>query len=208
MIHVCVPVLNRYDLLRNLLVSLQSSTVRPDRVYIVDNGMKKARLDMALLESPSPCTVFRPEETLGLAVAWNWFINNVSDDRFVVNDDIQFAPDSLAKMVERPECFVSCGFGFSCFLIRDECVRRVGMFDEDISPGYAYFEDRDYYARMQQEGIVDYVVNCDIGHVHSATPAAFTTSEMREHHRRFVIAQENFLRKWGKLPADLERQYA
>lgn len=208
MINICVPVLKRYDLLRQLLVSLQTSTVMPDAVYVINNGRDIARLTAALSVSPCPAHILLPDEPLGLAEAWNWFIDNVPEERFIVNDDIEFAPTSLEQMLVRPEAFVSCTFGFSCFLLRDTCVRVVGRFDEGISPGYAYFEDRDYLNRMHEAKLLDYVVDCGVKHGHSQTPAAYSDAEWIAHHKKFVIAQENFLRKWKVLPSDLTRQFA
>lgn len=203
MISICVPVLRRYDLLRELLLSLQASTVVPDAVHIIDNGMDEARLAAALLgAAPCPCYIERPAAApLGLAEAWNRFISLAPEERFIVNDDITFAPESLAAMLAEKASFVSCTFGFSCFLLRDECVRRVGLFDETISPGYAYFEDMDYLRRMKVAGVEDAVVQCGVRHLQSATPAAYTAKETQEHHKKFQIAQANYTRKWADGPS-------
>ena len=208
MINICVPVLKRYDLLEKLLLSLHESTIQPDTVYVINNGRDVERLKTVLLSSPCPTRTILPAVPLGLAEAWNIFIRRVPTERFIVNDDIEFAPTSVERMLDEKACFVSCTFGFSCFLLRDECVERVGFFDESISPGYAYFEDRDYLNRMREAGVVDSVVDCGVKHAQSQTPAAYTDEETIAHHKKFVIAQENFLRKWKTLPSDLERQFA
>jgi GT2 family glycosyltransferase len=192
MISICVPVLNRYDLLERLISSLDGSTAQPYRVIVMDNGRKAWRPAQGHVE------VFTPNEPMGVAQSWNWFIRGTSDERFLVNDDIIFAPGSVDRMIAQPSCFVSCTFGFSCFLLRDECVSRVGMFDEAISPGYAYYEDRDYYNRMKQAGIRDIVIECGVRHGHSQTLAAFTPEQKREHDKRFAVARDNFTRKWGE----------
>lgn len=204
MINVCVPVLKRYDLLQDMLRSLEAGSRRPDKVYVIDNGQN----GVPAVRTSFPVIVLQPEIPLGVAESWNWFIRNVPADRLITNDDIVFGPDSLQAMVNRPEVFVSCGFGFACFLLRDECVQRVGLFDESISPGYAYFEDRDYFNRMKAEKIVDYVVECGVEHKHSQTLASFSPEEQQQHHKKFVLAQTNFLKKWGELPPDLEVQKA
>ena len=43
MISLCVPVLNRYDLLVKLLESAEAGDIKPDKYYIVDNGKKLKR---------------------------------------------------------------------------------------------------------------------------------------------------------------------
>lgn len=197
MINVCVPVLKRYDLLGNLIRSLEHSTTTIDGVYVIDNG----RRGLVPSSTRFPVLVHTPVVAMGLAAAWNWFIQNASEERFIVNDDIEFAPHSIGAMLAAKASFVSCSFGFSCFLLRDECVRRVGLFDESISPGYAYFEDMDYLRRMKLEGVEDDVVQCDVAHRHSATPAAYSREEMAEHHRRFAIAQVNYTMKWEDRPS-------
>lgn len=201
MIHVCVPVLKRYDLFRELLVSLQRSSVQP-MVHVVDNGKDSGRLAAAMFAAPGLMTdVYAPHAPMGLAETWNWFIDNVPEDRVIANDDVTFAPGSLRALADEREAFVSCGFGFSCFLIRDACVAQVGLFDEAISPGYAYFEDMDYLRRMRLAGVVDKVVDCGVEHRQSATLEAFTANEWKAHHERFTLAATNYKAKWAGDPS-------
>lgn len=206
--NLCIPVLKRYDLLKRLLLSLQNSTVQPDELYVIDNGRDAAQLRDALKDVAFTTIVKTPHVPMGVAESWNWFIDNTLDERFIVNDDIEFGPTSIEQMLQQQASFVSCTYGFACFLLRDECVERVGLFDETISPGYAYFEDRDYFNRMRDAEIVDIVVECGVQHAQSQTIAVFTPEEKEEHNRKFIIAQENFLKKWQVLPSDLTRQFA
>lgn len=203
MIHICVPVLKRYDLLGKLLRSLSASTVRPRMVHIINNGLDALQLDSALNTGDPQFSidVLTPDEPMGLAASWNWFIQNVPEERFIVNDDIEFAPESLAKMVDAKAPFVSCSFGFSCFLLRDSCVQAVGTFDESLSPGYAYFEDMDYLRRMKLAGIEDDVVFCDVKHLKSGTPNSYSPEEWQAHHVKFLRAQDNYIKKWEANPS-------
>ena len=202
MINVCVPVLRRYDLLQKLIASLVNSETAVDKLWIFDNGRDSERLSFALKEAPMPFHVERPDELVGLAVAWNWFLMNVPEERIISNDDIQFQQDSVGRIVETQGDLVWAGFGFSCFLIRDECIRKIGLFDETISPGYAYYEDEDYLQRLDGRGSREpsaVAVNVDAGliHEHSATLRAATHEQVLEHHQKFKIAQANYARKWG-----------
>lgn len=198
MINVCVPVFNRYDMLKKLVASLQSSTV-PVALHIIDNGRNSTMLNWAL--GGTEAFVKIPDTSMGLAESWNWFLDNVGEERCITNDDIEFAPDSLERMIEAPADFVSCSFGFSCFFIRQGCIDKVGRFDEMISPGYAYFEDMDYLRRMRAAGVVDDVVVCGVKHHQSQTVKGFTAAEMQEHNRKFYLAQENYTRKWASNPS-------
>jgi hypothetical protein len=205
-VNVCVPVLRRYDLLRRLLISLHESTVQPVHIFIIDNGRDGRRLEIAMNVSRWPSTTFMPDEPMGVAESWNWFITNVPEERIISNDDIVFSKTSLERMVGTAGDLVF-GLGFSCFLIRSGCVQRVGLFDEEISPGYAYWEDLDYQERLKQHPEVA-VVNAalDMELVHgdgkdgSQTWRAGSEAEIRDHWRRYDIAKANFIKKWGQLP--------
>lgn len=202
MVHVCIPILRRYDLARNLLESLKSSTV-PYEVHIINNGRDVSRIGVLTINYMIE-DVFTPEVPMGVAESWNWFIENVPEERVIVNDDVLFAPDSLERMIASPNALAwSYEAGFSCFLIRDECVKTVGLFDEAISPGYAYYEDEDYMQRVNGKGTKPSLVAC--GHVEcgvehpvqSQTLKAATRKELGEHHKKFMLARANFAKKWG-----------
>lgn len=200
MINVCVPTIKRYDLLRNLAESLALSTV-PYTLYVIDNGRNEEKVRAAL--EGHNAQIYIPSYPMGVAESWNWFIDNVPEERIISNDDIVFAPDSLEKMVAASEDLAwSKEAGFSCFLIRDRCVRKVGVFDESISPGYGYYEDCDYAQRLNGMGTKPSLVPCGdvacgVEHLHSRTLEVATPEEMIEHHKRFWIAKQNYNNKWG-----------
>lgn len=195
-IDVCVPILNRYDLFDGLYKSLEESILVPRRVLIVDNGL----IAFSPRHGKIPVEVYTPKRALGVAESWNWFAEHTFGDIIVTNDDIIFAPESLSAMLHEDAIFVSCTYGFSCFLWRRECIALIGKFDESISPGYAYYEDRDYFNRMQVAGVQDIVVECGVQHLHSQTLAAMSPQERSEHNRRFGIAHKNYVAKWGESP--------
>jgi GT2 family glycosyltransferase len=179
-------------------------------VYVIDNGRDANQLLAAVEAWPGEVYIHAPDRPLGVAESWNWFLKNVPEERIITNDDIIFAPHSIERMVSSPEeCVVAIqGAAFSCFLLRDSCVEKVGFFDEEISPGYGYFEDCDYNERMKLAGTTHHPVDAGVEHMHSGTLKAANASEMAEHHRKFIIAQENFIRKWGRMPVGKVRQYA
>ncbi len=205
-ISLCVPVLSRYDCLRGMLLSLKGGTVIPSRVAIIDNGRNKAKLAEALVDTLDPATtvfdILVPLKPMGVAESWNWFINNIPEERIITNDDIVFVPDSIERIVACPYDLVwTQEGGFSCFLIRDKCVQVIGLFDETISPGYGYYEDEDYCQRVDGRGtrpspITRGHVACGLTHLKSQTLEARTRAELNEHHRLFRIAQGNYVRKW------------
>lgn len=199
-VHVCVPVIRRYDLLREMLLSLRASAVIPSRVYVIDNGRNAARLKMALAATSLPTDVYTPTTPMGVAESWNWFQANVPEERVIVNDDILLAPESLGAMIGADADLVWAS-GFSCFVWRDSCVEKLGLFDETISPGYGYYEDDDYLQRLDGRGTREpsaKAVNIDCGvlHLKSATLKSYSNPEMQEHHRKFLLAQANYIKKW------------
>lgn len=207
-VHICTPVLKRYDLLLRLIASLKFSSVQPKMVHIIDNGRNADRLRLATEGLALPIDVLTPREALGVAASWNWFIQNVPEERIIVNDDVTFLPRSLEQLLAvDAELVFAEGLGFSCFRILDSCVQKIGLFDEDISPGYAYYEDEDYLQRLDGHGTREAsarsaTVPCGALHVKSATIGASTPEELAEHHRRFKIAQGNYIRKWNLDPEE------
>jgi hypothetical protein len=181
-------------MLHKLLRSLESSTVQPDSIYVINNG------DGEVQSSGNIVTyIHKPAAPLGVAESWNWFIRNVPQERIICNDDVQFSPHSIETLINTEGDLVFTNeCGFSCFLIRDRCVELVGEFDETISPGYAYYEDVDYAYRMVQVPEIRRPrIDAGIIHEGSATLKSRTPDEVKEHWRRFFTAKANFEHKWG-----------
>lgn len=203
MINVCVPVLRRYDLLRLMIESCLTSIVKPDGYYIIDNGRDGKQLFQSLHDLDIVIKVHTPKRPLGVAESWNWFIKHVAEERIIVNDDVTFGPFSLGQLTaSRADLVWARGCGFSCFVLRDSCVEKLGLFDEDISPGYAYYEDEDYLQRLDGRGTrapsaIAEEVAAGVQHNKSATLQAATHEQILEHHRRFKLAQANYAKKWA-----------
>lgn len=201
-VNVCVPVLKRYDLLRRMVLSLERSTV-PAKVFVIDNGRLGQPLRDAMEAYGVPFDVYMPPHALGVAESWNIFLRMVPEERVIANDDVTFAPDSIARLTAHGlDLAWAQGIGFACFVLRDSCVAKLGLFDEAISPGYAYYEDDDYLQRLDGHGTREPSamageIECGVRHEISGTLKASTDEEMVEHHRKFQIAQGNYVRKWG-----------
>ncbi len=215
MINICVPVLKRYDLLRKMVQSAQAGNVKPDAYYIINNGGNHQRLIEALGDFDISAKIHSPKAPLGIAASWNFFIARAPEDRIIVNDDIEFAPNSIELLLNSKadiawaagveitgEARRRASVGFSCFLIRDSCVSKLGLFDEEISPGYGYYEDDDYLQRLDGRGTrepsaISETVECGVTHHRSSTLEVASHRELMDHNRKFKIAQMNYARKWG-----------
>lgn len=203
-VHIGVPVLRRYDLLRLMLLSAAAGTVKPDKVWIIDNGKRHDLVHPAIAGLPFPIDVCEPPVAMGVAESWNYLIENMPEERIITNDDITFTADAVEQMVNTPGELVF-GHGYSCYLIRDSAIEKVGKFDEAISPGYAYWEDIDYDMRVrlfmagggqwrQQNA------PCTVHHAGSQTNEVASPEEIAEHHRRFDVAKANIIAKYAHLP--------
>lgn len=213
MINVCVPVLKRYDLLREMLFSLEKTATVQERrsevrVYIIDNGQDGRRLKIVTDSVDLDIETMTPGEPMGVAESWNWFLQNVDEERVIVNDDVLFSARSIDVLAATPGDLVWAAnprdesIGFSCFVLRDSCIEKIGYFDETISPGYGYYEDEDYMQRIDGRGtkraIADVALaKAKVLHVKSATLKSYSNAEMQEHHRKFKIAQDNYAKKWN-----------
>lgn len=203
-LNVCVTVFNRYDLLQLLIESIRRSDLLPSNIWVVDRGNNPTKLHLALGD-PIPGVAIHGVKLRGqcLAAAWNWFIKNVPEERIIASDDIEFEPHALRTFVETEGDFVGLeepgSSHFACFLIRDSCVAAVGLFDEEISPEYMYYEDCDYGKRMEIAGIELKGLTC-MRHANSASLAAKTPEQVELHHKLFQIARANYVRKWGCEP--------
>lgn len=207
-VNLCTTVYKRHDLLTLLVRSLLASTRVPDRLWVVDHGYDFSRVHAAVTAGGWPAdklTVVTLEDP-GVAHSANWCFKNIVGEKIFCSDDIQFTPDAIEKLLAVEADFVlpdSPQNAFACCLIRDSCYSTVGPFDETISPRYLYFEDCDYAYRMKLKGVpMTPAKDCAVIHHNggSQTFKSYTAAEMREHHRKFALAQNNYLAKWGGLP--------
>lgn len=201
---VCIPTLSSINEFWKCVESVKKSSIGC-RILAIDNGgLIKDDVDRMF--------VHRPKANLGVAASWNWFIDNTQSYRIITNDDIvfhEFAIESMLLSLSKnrregitdlisPENLES---PFSCFLLPDEVVEKVGRFDEWISPRYAYFEDNDYSHRMSKQGVgITKSGGCFVDHIGSSTIKHFDYAREQEHHERFRLARRHYVKKWGGEP--------
>lgn len=200
-ISVCIPTLNSYDELLKCIESINQSSVEVTDITIIDNGGK--------FEHPHQSNIYvhTLPRNIGVAASWNYFLDNIPQYRIICNDDIEFHEDTIETLIAeyRPDGMVSpTSLGdlnpWSCFLLGQDVIDKVGLFDEWISPNYGYFEDNDYWRRMTLAGFNITRVDTTIEHVQSSTLKHYTASQEKEHHRKFEIAKSHYVGKWGGLP--------
>jgi GT2 family glycosyltransferase len=153
-----IPVLNRYDLLDQLLDSINYPI---DNIFIVDNGgeyslpQKYGHLNIKLMNMP--CNV-------GVAASWNLGIKCYPHSEYWVFSAIDtiILLDTLEKTAKEctKENLTISNYGFSYFAVGSEIIKKIGLFDENYYP--AYYEDFDFEKRVRDSGYTNNVVYPDI----------------------------------------------
>lgn len=146
-------------------------------------------------------------DNLGVSPSWNKFIQEAKRDGYdaviIANDDIRLNSGALSRFVEAMEenQFVyfdgQNAFGFFGFHL--SLAESVGYFDENFWP--AYFEDNDYFYRMQLADVVMRAVNPpSYFHAGSATTGAFGAERKIMHFHNFQKNKQYYMTKWGGMP--------
>lgn len=199
--NVCIPTLNSIDTFWKCVESINKSSIGCT-IYVIDNGNH-------VKQSVENMVLHKPISNMGVAGSWNWFIDNVPAPRIITNDDIVFDQYAIEIMLKAQDenisliCPENLESHFSCFLLSDELVAKVGKFDEWISPRYAYFEDNDYCYRMSLSGVrIMKAIGAFVEHVGSSTIKHFDKIKEKAHHDKFRLARDHYEKKWGGHPGD------
>ena len=188
-----VPTLNGHDRLQDMLESIDYSI---DQVIVVDNGGTEHQ--WVKPDWVDTLDVIRVPSNLGVAGSWNLGVKSspFAPYWFIVNDDVTFAPGSLARFAHEGEHVGTISLcadvsPWCAFTLGQDVVDCVGLFDEAYYP--AYFEDTEYSRRVMQELGEDAIYHTDIAvdHVNSAT---INSGFNEANHRTYLANQE----LWGK----------
>jgi len=162
--NLIVPVLNRYDLLRRMLASLDY----PIRdLLIIDNG---GRFEDLFERDELPVKTVRVlnlPSNLGVATSWNLGIKLFPhDDRWTfASNDMYFRPGDLKLLSTASSGSLTLSQHYPHFhtwAVGETVVDRVGLFDERFVP--AFFEDTDFLRRVQMAGLP--VTRLDVAPAH------------------------------------------
>lgn len=170
--NLIVPVLNRYDLLQRMLNSIDYPI---EHLLILDNGASHVEEDIGLNVPPTvDKTTYLPlPSNLGVSGSWNLGIKlfPFADRFFFASNDMWFEPGALETLDvnAKPDelTLVSEFPNWQTFVVGEDVVNRVGLFDEALYP--AYFEDKDYERRCLHENVRINLVAAPVGHDNSST---------------------------------------
>lgn len=134
-----VPILNRYDLLEDMLNSINYPI---DNILIVDNGGEfKTNRDIKVLNMPA---------NLGLSASWNLGIKCFPHAKYwlFASADTRWSETALQEIdsMSGSDKLILTNDAYGCFSVGENVVEKVGLFDEYFYP--IYFEDNDFHERV------------------------------------------------------------
>ena len=167
--NLIVPVLNRYDLLQRMLDSVD---VPVEHLLVIDNGQGS---DLFFSDKFANVTVLNMPANLGVAGSWNLGIKCFPYARrwFIVSNDVEFQAGSLEVLAQARSDEITLVDAFphwQVFVLGDEAVNDIGLFDESLFP--AYFEDNDYMRRAEFVGVNVRRLVIKVKHENSSTVKA------------------------------------
>lgn len=219
---VAIPTINQADRLKKAIHHYKGNsngegTMGTALVYICDNGKQGLKDFYA---DRDDIVVFEQDKNLGVSASWNLLcseIYKVSDNAFILNDDIIVDQDkndieslideafkkvssdiviSMQPLTETHNHFImSERLAFGAFIIPESTFVSVGKFDEGFFP--AYFEDNDYYRRVELSGRRIYR-SLEITATERVNSASITKDPSLN--INFDSNKQRYIDKWGGLP--------
>lgn len=162
-----VPVLNRFDLLKRMLESIDVNAT----VFVINNS--GAIQDDFEYDNPSIYVHWiELPSNLGVASSWNLGIKMLPFESrwYITSADCVFAPGDLELLqTAKRDALTLCDKfpHYQTFAVGDEVVNKVGLFDEALHP--IYFEDNDYERRITYAYLRVDRLPLQLGHDNSST---------------------------------------
>lgn len=166
-----VPVLARPDLLHRMIQSIDADV---EHLVIIDNGGVVGPVPH--LGNIANVHVVSLPSNLGVPASWNLIVKAMPHAPWwlISNFDVVYPEGALAAMAAaaRRDAVVLSGASppWASFILGDEVVRHIGLFDEGIYP--CYWEDVDYQARCEAQGVDVVATGIRVRHDNSSTLAA------------------------------------
>jgi len=190
-VKLIVPVLNRFDLLKRMVESIDVDAT----VYVINNSGERQDFEhdnplvkMHWLDVPS---------NLGVASSWNLGIKMLPFESrwFISSNDCYFQPGDLELLqTAKTDALTLCNKfpHYQTFAIGEEVVKTIGLFDEGLHP--AYFEDTDYQRRIDHAGLRVDLLSLQLGHDNSSTINS-DANYLKRNEKSFASNRDYFLDK-------------
>lgn len=174
---------------------MDSMDIDYSHIIIVDNSKDqdaKKYVEQGVKVVPCP-------DNMGVSRSWNIGLRANADWTFLVSIACCFPngfSEVLAQMWQANEyCFLTT-MAWHCNAISRKCVDLVGEFDENFYP--AYYEDTDYYRRMNLAG-VPYNGYTPIP-AYAITIANSVSAEVNNLNVNYQAQADYYKEKWGGYP--------
>lgn len=150
---IIIPTLNRYDLLDQMLESINYPV---DNILVIDNGNGyKTDKNVKVLNMPA---------NLGMSASWNLGIKLYPHAKYwlFASADTVWGETALSEIdqVSGPDKVVLTDDAYGCFSVGENVIETVGLFDEYFYP--IYFEDNDFHERVSRFCNADTIVSTSI----------------------------------------------
>lgn len=202
------PTLNRFTECDNLIRSVQSGSLVPDNIIVLDNSAGEYHTELDNIE------IHISRENKGVARSFNYALDYVMEeypDHYVVisNDDLVLRKDTLKKLAkgikDNPDELIYCSNGlginaFSLFACKPKrLIDTVGWFETAYT---SYLEDCDLAYRMKLiNKEICFIEDCYVKeHIGSATLKSFTAEQEARFHDMRRKGMAEYTKKWGALP--------
>lgn len=133
---------------------------------------------------------------LGLTGAWNLIVKATPYAPYwiLVNDDAEFDKGALAVIAKEADpgtiSFTNINTLWSCIILGEEVVKKVGLYDERFYP--LYFDDNDYDRRIREAGFEAKIIRANVHHQNSST---LNSGFQKENDRTFLMNHKLYFKK-------------
>jgi GT2 family glycosyltransferase len=190
-----IPTINRADLLNEALANYFED-FKDTEIVICDNGNQE------IITRERNFVHYKPEKNLGVSGSWNMLMDYADKVKathvLILNDDIYLGkPEEEIKTIIKlwnPE-FLCTELNWCSFILSVETFKKVGNFDENFFP--AYFEDNDYFRRMQLAN-VPIIMNPMLNPIIYRN--SMTIQKSPELNSGFEKNRQYYISKWGGQP--------
>lgn len=155
-----VPVLNRFDMLEQLIKSIDYPI---DNLLIIDNSNSyqfPENFEVHENLANTKCQILNMPANMGVAGSWNLGIKCFPHAPYwlFMSNDNHWLPGGLEEMqrLSGPDKLVMSNLAWNGFSLGSDIVKKIGLFDENFHP--AYSEDSDYMLRIRFAGLDDHII--------------------------------------------------
>jgi GT2 family glycosyltransferase len=227
----CIAMVTRNNLhLTKLAVASARAQEHRCRIMVLDNASTDGTAQW--LRTISELVLVADQTQRSLSACWNSLLTAAflaHDHVLVINNDVELRPDCFHSLLEwstdynapfvtgvsvrsklelRPRETPRSSAphpDFSCFMIRKDCYKKVGPFNEDLFP--AWFEDNDYHVRMHRAGIKAVSIDLPFVHHSASTMKTANPTDKSMYQRGYAKNKQWFKDTYGCYP-DESDQYS